>query len=189
MHCKSAQFQYAETTEEIDQDDAEPIRKTYEVDTGKLDMLLAKHAATYANRSQGFAKVFPKIFKTLQERDNITITGPSTKQHPEGDAAADNSGIQAMVIMTIMANMNLEDMTATAAQELVPFFEELKKDANWAHGLHAFGTVLLGIQDHKVSIAVVCIAAAFCAPLTFCVVAVRTRYGTNPHNFPERKAV
>ena len=152
-------------------------------------MLLAQHAVTYAKCSQGFAKVFPKIYKMLKERDNITITGPQTKKHAGGDASADNSGTQAMVIMTVMACMNLEDMKATPTQELVPFFEELKKDESWAHGLHAFGTVLLGIQDHKVSIAVVLNAAVFCIPLTFLVVAVRTCYGTNPFNFPECKAI
>ena len=161
----------------------------FDVDTGRLDMMLAQHAAAHANCSQGFANVFPKIFKTLQEREQITITGPPVKRIAEGGVVADNSGIQAMVIMTVMACMNLDDMTATPAQELVPFLEELKKDENWSHGLHAFITVLLGIQDHKVSIRVVRIAVEFCLSLTFLVVAVRTHYGTHPYNFRERKAV
>ena len=161
----------------------------YDVDTGRLDMILAQNAAAHANCSQGFAKVFPKIFKTLQEREKITIRGPTVQQRAEGGVVADNSGIQAMVLMTVMACMNLDDMTATPAQELVPFFEELKKDENWTHGLHAFATVLLGIQDNKVSILVVCIAAEFCITLMLFAVAVRTHYGTDPYDFQARKAV
>ena len=129
-----AQFLYVEKGTKY------PLRKEYP--SGEVDFGIAKNSVDMANKCSSFEEVFPHVAESLMKREGVSLSDDVEEN--------DNSGLQAMVMMTVMASMNLDDARVDESRELVPFLDHLKIDPDWAHALQAFGAVLLGIQDHKV---------------------------------------
>ena len=145
-YCK-AQFRYKEKAS-----DKEPLRKLKP--SAEIDIGLAQNSIQYVEPRAGFQGIFPHVADALRDREGLSLwcDSKSDDDQPDQYTPVDPSALQAMVILAVMANMNLDDPTCDETGELVPFFEQLKRNPNWKNGLHAYGAVLMGIQEDMVSI-------------------------------------
>jgi hypothetical protein len=113
-----------------------------EIDKGAMEHVMAE---VWKPKSERFSlsAVFPQDFERMSNRETAFDKTLGAKE--------DGAGIQAMLLMVTQCGYNISDVKGKETSELIPFWNELKADPQWNAGANAFGALLVGTQNDRVS--------------------------------------
>lgn len=103
--------------------------------------LMAKERGNF-----GLWDVVPSAFETIQKREAKFTLSTGAKER--------GAGAQALLLLVVQCGFNIRDVKGKESNELLPFWNEVKTEESWNAGVHAFGALLVGCQDARVSMSI-----------------------------------